>query len=173
MFALSRTRLGPPQVAQEANNLVAVFNTVAINLRYGHVPFPDARFDAVVSTLMLHHLPGPVRQQCAREVRRVLKPGGRVLAVDFATPARKRTGLISRFHRHGHLTLRDIVELLSDAGLSVVESGSVGVSDLQFVVATVPSPRDDDRQDRRTHAPRSFVNSRARSGGARPMDDIL
>lgn len=36
MFALSRTRLGPPQVAQEANNLVAVFNTVAINLRYGH-----------------------------------------------------------------------------------------------------------------------------------------
>ena len=120
------------------------------------LPFPDARFDAVMSTLMLHHLPRPVRQQCAREMRRVLKPGGRVLAVDFATPARERKGLLGRFHRHGHLALRDIVELLSEAGLRVVESGSVGVSDLQFAVATRPSPRDDDRQDRRPHVTRSL-----------------
>jgi ubiquinone/menaquinone biosynthesis C-methylase UbiE len=120
------------------------------------LPFPDAHFDAVVSTLMLHHLPRPVRQQCAREMRRVLKPGGRVLAVDFATPARERKGILARLHRHGHLALRDIVELLSEAGLRVVESGSVGVSDLQFAAATAPSLRDDDRQDRQTHASRSF-----------------
>lgn len=120
------------------------------------LPFPDAHFDAVVNTLMLHHLPKPVRQHCAREMRRVLKPGGRVLAVDFATPARERQGILARFHRHGHLALRDIVELLSEAGLSVVVSGSVGVSDLQFAVATAPSVRDDDRQDRQPHASRSL-----------------
>ena len=77
------------------------------------LPFPDARFDAVVSTLMLHHLPRPIRQQCAREMRRVLKPGGRVLAVDFAMPARERKGLLARFHRHGYLAPRDIIELLN------------------------------------------------------------
>lgn len=120
------------------------------------LPFPDARFDAVVGTLMLHHLPGPVRQQSAREMRRVLRPGGRVLAVDFATPARGRKGLLARLHRHGHLALRDMVELLSEAGLRVVESGSVGVSDLRYAVATVPSPRDDDRQDGETHVSRSL-----------------
>jgi ubiquinone/menaquinone biosynthesis C-methylase UbiE len=120
------------------------------------LPFPDAHFDAVVSTLMLHHLPRPVRQQCAREMRRVIKPGGRVLAVDFATPARERQGLLARFHRHGHLALRDIVELLSEADLRVVETGSVGVSDLQFAVATAPSLRDGDRQDRQSHAFRSL-----------------
>src|SRR5687768_2717271 len=54
------------------------------------LPFPDAHFDVVLSTLMLHHLPRLVREQCAREMRRVLKPGGRLLAVDFATPARQR-----------------------------------------------------------------------------------
>lgn len=99
------------------------------------LPYPDASFDVVLSTLMLHHLPRPVREQCAPEIRRVLKPGGRALAVDFATPARARKGLLARFHRHGHMALRDIVALLSEAGLRVAESGPVGVSDLQFVLA--------------------------------------
>ena len=106
------------------------------------LPFPDASVDVVLNTLMLHHLPRPVRERCAHEMRRVLKPGGRVLAVDFATPARERTGLVDRVHRHGHVSLRDIVELLSDAGLVVVDTGSVGVSDLQFVIATAPSAGD-------------------------------
>lgn len=34
------------------------------------LPFADASFDVVLSTLMLHHLPRPLREQCAREVRR-------------------------------------------------------------------------------------------------------
>jgi len=102
------------------------------------LPFPDECFDVVMSTLMLHHLPRPVREQCVREMRRVLKPGGRVLAVDFATPARERKGLLARSHRHGHMALREIVELLNEGGLRVVERGAVGVSDLHFVVADMP-----------------------------------
>ena len=56
------------------------------------LPFPDASFDVVLSTLMLHHLPKATRQECAREMRRVLKPGGRVLAVDFAKSAGRGAG---------------------------------------------------------------------------------
>ena len=49
-----------------------------------------------MSTLMLHHLPRRVREQCVQEMRRVLKPGGRVLAVDFANPvfSTTRCGLL-------------------------------------------------------------------------------
>jgi ubiquinone/menaquinone biosynthesis C-methylase UbiE len=106
------------------------------------LPFPNEHFDVVMSTLMLHHLPRPVREQCVREIRRVLKPGGRVLAVDFATPAREPKGLLARFHRRGHMALREIVELLNDGGLRVVESGAVGVSDLHFVTADVRASDD-------------------------------
>jgi len=102
------------------------------------LPFPDAQFDAVLTTIMLHHLPPKARQQCASEIRRILKPGGRVLAVDFGGTAREKKSLLPRFHRHGHVNLRDIIAVLNEAGLNSVESGAVGISDLQFVLAAAP-----------------------------------
>src|SRR5689334_3435676 len=78
---------------------------VAVDFRVAVVealPFPDASVDVVLSTLMLHHLPRAAREQCAREMRRVVKPGGRVLAVDFGQgAAAEKRGLIAHFHRHG------------------------------------------------------------------------
>ena len=101
------------------------------------LPFPDGHFDVVLSTLMLHHLPRPTREQSAREIRRVLKPGGRVLAVDFGMPGRRHRGLLGHLHhRRGHVALDAVIELLSAAGLTVVESGPVGDKDLHFTVAT-------------------------------------
>jgi ubiquinone/menaquinone biosynthesis C-methylase UbiE len=115
---------------------------VDVDFRNGVVealPYGDGHFDVVMSTLMLHHLPRKARQECAREIHRVLKPGGRVLVVDFGTTPRGKKSLIGHFHRHGHVDLRDIVEVLNDAGLSVIESGAVGIRNLHFAVATAPS----------------------------------
>lgn len=102
------------------------------------LPFSEAHFDVVLSTLMLHHLGRKARQQCVREIRRVLKPNGRVLAVDFGT-AQKRRGLIAHFHRHGHVDIRDIVAMLGEAGLKSIESGAVGINELHFVLASPSS----------------------------------
>ena len=103
------------------------------------LPFPDGHFDVAVTTLMLHHLPRKGRQQCAAEMKRVLKPGGRVLAVDFANSAPGKRGFLAHFRRHGHVDLPDIVNLLREAGLNVVDSGPVGTKDLHYVLATSPS----------------------------------
>jgi ubiquinone/menaquinone biosynthesis C-methylase UbiE len=91
------------------------------------LPFPDAQFDAVLSTVMLHHLPRKVREEAVAEMRRVLKPGGRVLAVDFGENIAKKKSLLDHFHRrHGHVALSDILALLGGAGLKIIESGAVG-----------------------------------------------
>lgn len=103
------------------------------------LPFPDAQFNVVLSTVMLHHLPQKARLQFASEIRRVLKPAGRVLIVDFEGFSDQKRSLISHFHRpHGHVRVQDILALMSEAGLRPIESGPVGMRDLQFVLATAP-----------------------------------
>ena len=102
------------------------------------LPFADGTFDAVLATLMLHHLPAPLRRECVCEALRVLKPGGRMLAVDFAAPSRRKGGVLARLHRHGGLPLDGLIALLRDAGFDVNESGAVGVSDLHYVLAVKP-----------------------------------
>jgi ubiquinone/menaquinone biosynthesis C-methylase UbiE len=99
------------------------------------MPFPDGHFDVVLSTMMLHHLPGAARRQCLRETARVLKPGGRVLVVDFGGRAEGNVGLFERFHRHGGVTLAEIIALLGDAGFRIEESGALDMRGLNFVLA--------------------------------------
>lgn len=106
------------------------------------LPFPDAQFDAAFATVMLHHLPREGRAQCAREMRRVLKPGGRVLVVDFGVPEKPAHGsLLSHIHRrHGHVKPEDMAGVIERAGLTVAKSGAVGLRNLNFVLANAPCP---------------------------------
>jgi ubiquinone/menaquinone biosynthesis C-methylase UbiE len=101
------------------------------------LPFPVQQFDVVLSTVMLHHLRKNVRAQAVAEMQRVLKPGGRVLVVDFAG-ARNGKGPLMHFHRHGHVEPKALVELVTGAGLRVTESGPVGMWSLSYVLAESP-----------------------------------
>nr|MDT0659298.1 methyltransferase domain-containing protein [Micromonospora sp. DSM 115978] len=49
----------------------------------GDLPFADADIDVVLSSLMLHHLDDPGRARALGEVRRVLRPGGRLHVLDI------------------------------------------------------------------------------------------
>jgi ubiquinone/menaquinone biosynthesis C-methylase UbiE len=46
------------------------------------LPFPDASFDRVFSSLMLHHLDTPSKDEMLAEVRRVLRPDGVLVLAD-------------------------------------------------------------------------------------------
>lgn len=103
------------------------------------LPFPDASFDVLLATLMLHHLGRNGRRELAGEMRRVVNADGRVLVVDFETSTRKSRGLAARIHRgHGSVGLREVIALLGAAGLRVTESGTVGTKNLHFALAKLP-----------------------------------
>jgi ubiquinone/menaquinone biosynthesis C-methylase UbiE len=85
--------------------------------------YADDTFDRVFSSLMLHHLPAASRPATLREVRRVLRPGGRLEVLDFAGPhaARHRSVLARLIHSHHQLKENDedrVLGLMTDAGLT-------------------------------------------------------
>lgn len=47
------------------------------------IPLPDGCIHVIFSNLALHHVPPPDRPACAREVARVLQPGGRLVYADM------------------------------------------------------------------------------------------
>jgi ubiquinone/menaquinone biosynthesis C-methylase UbiE len=84
------------------------------------LPFPDQTFDVVFSTLMMHHLPAPLKRQGLAEIARALRPGSRLVISDF-TRKQERQGRAARFHAGGS-GLQELVALVQEAGFSGVET---------------------------------------------------
>lgn len=115
--------------------MIAVANRKAgraglqIDFRVGVIeslPFPDASFDVVTSSLMMHHLPAHLQVKGVAEILRVLKPGGRLLIADMTRPG---ASLHERLFRsmvlhHGHVTqfgVEDLPKLLKEAGFEEIQ----------------------------------------------------
>jgi len=113
------------------------------------IPFPDATFDLVTSSLMLHHLPDDLKRTGLDEIRRVLKTGGRFMAMDFAAhshsplgPGRPLGHLLSIFgHSHGESMIDKQMPMLKDAGFSDVESILTRHKSFAFIRARCPTPK--------------------------------
>lgn len=105
------------------------------------LPFAEGEFDAVLCSLVLHHLPGGVKEATLAEVLRVLRPGGRFLAVDLGGGGHGHSIANHLFAGHGQRAAHgggDNVALLESAGFEHVTGGAVGISGLRWWRGTKP-----------------------------------
>lgn len=119
-----------PRILAKAREKLALARVSAtlVHAYAQNLPFPDSAFDAVVSTLIFHHLSTPVKRAALGEIYRVLRPGGRFLLADFGRPqtvlqwtllsvGRLFDGIEStRANLQGRLP-----QMLSEAGFQVAE----------------------------------------------------
>lgn len=82
------------------------------------IPFPDNRFDVVMCSFMIFHMSEAVRRKGIEEIYRVLKPQGRLMALDINLPARPVTRAVLKLvlgfmFKHD---LKELIPLMQSAG---------------------------------------------------------
>jgi len=93
---------GDPRVLARAREKAAAAGA-AIRFDRGlatALPYEDASYDRVLSSLMLHHLTTEDKRRALAEAWRVLRPGGELHALDFGPPQNALAWLISLIFRH-------------------------------------------------------------------------
>lgn len=128
--------IGVARVNAAKTNSRAEFKLAVIE----SLPFKDGSFDVVLSSCMLHHLPAELKHAGLREVRRMLRPGGRFVAVDFDRPSNPLWWLVIwplLMMPMAAINLRgEIPGYLRDAGFDRVQVQGRWAQWLTFWVAT-------------------------------------
>ncbi|KKK50861.1 hypothetical protein LCGC14_3120790 [marine sediment metagenome] len=121
-FAGSLRGIEPSAAMVKYANEKAEANGIKLEVAEGYaekLPYSAASFDTVFCTRVLHHIPKDARARAITEIRRVMKPGGRVVIVDLQKPRslfkalRAAISIVSILHGAGSSAARTDFDALS------------------------------------------------------------
>ncbi len=135
-----------PEMISVARNK-AVRAELEIDFRVGVIeslPYPDASFDVVTSSLMMHHLPHEVQVKGLAEIRRVLKPGGRIFIADMLRLSKSlHDRLFAMLTLHGgrieRFGIQDLPKTMEEAGFENVQLLDQSFLTIGFLRASKPA----------------------------------
>jgi ubiquinone/menaquinone biosynthesis C-methylase UbiE len=118
---------GDPAIIQQARRKAARASTdIPFDEGFSYeLPYEDASFDRVLSSLFFHHLVLRDKERTIAEIRRVLRPGGELHVADWGEPrsAREKVGALAIRRFDGDEPTRDnlagrLPELFEAGGLT-------------------------------------------------------
>ncbi|TXL73129.1 methyltransferase domain-containing protein [Vineibacter terrae] len=136
--------VAPDMVRMAQQSKQAGVNPVRFSLGVvEELAFEASSFDVVFLSFVLHCLPPDLKEAGLREIRRVLRPGGRLVVVDLDQPV----GLLPRFLarlclRHPYMAMHlegRTIDLLRAAGFSAVARRSSWRGLVGFWIAAKPA----------------------------------
>jgi ubiquinone/menaquinone biosynthesis C-methylase UbiE len=113
----------PKALARARRKAVRAAVSIQLDQGFGdELPYPDASFDRVLSSLMFHHVPADEKGKTVGEVRRVLKPGGEFHMLDFEGQDNGAHSILSRLV-HSSERLKDnsenrVLSFMTEAGFA-------------------------------------------------------
>ncbi|HWV81058.1 MAG TPA: class I SAM-dependent methyltransferase [Hyphomicrobiaceae bacterium] len=130
---LSGLDLSTPYLDEARRHLKGLRSVDWIAANAEAIPLADASQDIVTTVFLFHELPPEVRRRVAREMSRVLKPGGLLVFIDSLQMGDRPgwDGLLeafpARFHEpyYRHYAIDDLDGVFNDAGLVAVEQSAV------------------------------------------------
>jgi len=103
------------------------------------IPYADGYFDRASVTFGLHEMPHHVRMNVLCEMRRVLKPGGRITVLDYAYPKRTlavpifKVWMLVEGETARDFIRRDLSLMIRDAGFDVIEQSVYWMNTIRIV----------------------------------------
>lgn len=124
--------LSPSYLSEARRHLGGLRPATLLTANAEAIPLDDASQDIVTCVFLFHELPPEVRRTVAREMARVLKPGGLLVLVDSLQMGDRPgwDGLLEafphRFHEpyFRHYAIDDLDALLSEAGLAAAATST-------------------------------------------------
>jgi 2-polyprenyl-3-methyl-5-hydroxy-6-metoxy-1,4-benzoquinol methylase len=113
------------EVGRDAAEAAGVDNVLFVRAELEDLPFPDRSFDVVLCRFVVHHLAAPSVPVALAELRRVCRPGGRVVVADLVAlddGVADRHNALERLRDPSHttaLTEPALVAAVGAAGLEV------------------------------------------------------
>ena len=102
------------------------------------LPYKDNYFDVVYSSLVFHHLNADAKNGAMKEIRRVLKKGGKFCLSDFGKPEARFSLIVwlAVNLEEGHDNIKgNIPRMLSSAGFRAVNKISGYKLGIDFLIA--------------------------------------
>lgn len=128
-------------ISQARTKLAGMSDTVKLIVASSEdLPFKAGKFDIVLCSLVLHHLPMAAKKKTLAEIHRVLKPGGVLVLTDWSRPMNPIGKLVIRTVRdhafvHENITL-DFGDMLHDAGFQETKTRAVQAGAVYHLTAS-------------------------------------
>ncbi len=103
------------------------------------IPYEDGYFDCASITFGLHEMPYQVRMNVLCEMRRVIKPGGKIAVLDYSYPTNKLIRCLFNIwmfvegETAKDFIKRDLSSMIRDAGFNFIEKSVCSYNTVQIV----------------------------------------